>query len=935
MNLENIEDIYNLSPLQEGVLFQSLFEEHPWVYFQQLDLTLQGRLDVDCFAEAWQRVMDRTTALRTSFEWQNLETPLQIVHRKLEVPFRYEDWRRLAAPAQQRQISEYVEADRKRGFALTDPPLIRLLVVRMTDSAYRCLISYHHILLDGWSLAIVLGEVFSGYELLVRGRDLEFQPRRPYRDYIAWLQSQDKTRAQHFWTQDLQGFIFPTTLPLERSAAAQKETGKPFTSEQVTLSPEVTSELQKLGRRYQITLNTIVQGAWALLLSLHSGEPDVVYGSTVSGRSSELPGIESMVGLLINTLPVRATIVAQQSLASWLADFQLRLAELTQFEYSALVEIQKCSDVPAGLPLFESLVVFENYPLPEAPFQHEEALRISKFNFFEQGNYPLTISVGNAASLVLRVTYDRGRFNSTTIKQLLRRFESVFTTLLAHADVSLKDINVLSESERQQMLVEWNDTRARAQSSYVIPDLFEEQVRERGDAIALVSGDLCLTYDFVNQQANLLAHLLLSLQLQPDRPLGVFFERSPLQVICLLAILKAGAPYLALDHSLPARRLALLIKLSDLRLIIAEETLAHLVPPGRTQVLCPRLALPALGVVANPVRELHPDQLAYVSYTSGSTGTPKAVAVRQRAVVRLVLQSEYVSLGAEQRLLHAAPLSFDASTFELWGGLLHGGTVVLLGERVPQAAVLGALIREQQVRTMWLTASLFNAVVDEDVQQLEGLEQLVIGGEALSAAHVERVLAAFPRLRLVNGYGPTEATTFACTYELSGKGESRAGIAIGRPIAETEAYVLGAGQQLVPVGVIGELYLGGEGLARGYSNSSELTAEKFVPHGYSEQGGARLYRTGDLVRYRADGALEYVGRVDHQVKVRGFRIELGEIEAALRGYPEVAEAVVVVQGGSATEPGKRLLAYVVTEREPNVSQYQQYLRERLPEYMIP
>ncbi|MGB8506874.1 MAG: condensation domain-containing protein, partial [Pyrinomonadaceae bacterium] len=517
MNLENIEDIYSLSPLQKGMLFQTLFDENPWVYFQQLSLRLRSRLDVDAFTRAWQQVVARTPALRTSFEWNDLDAPLQIVHRCVEMPCEYEDWSHLSPSEQERSAVLYAEADRRRAFDLTAPPLMRLRLFRLGADEYEFIWSYHHILLDGWSLPLVLGDAFACYEALARGREWSAPQRRSFADHVGWLQTRDEAAAKEFWSDALAGFTAPTSLPLERTRGGQNAApDEQFAVEELALAPEATAGLNVLARQCQVTLNTIIQGAWALLLGSYSGVSDVIYGTTVSGRPPELTGVETMVGLFINTLPVRARLDAHEPLFSWLKDFQRHLVEMRQFEYISLAEIQKWSAAPAGVPLFESLLVFENYPVPDAGANSEKLIRISGMNFFEQGNYPLTLSVGPGATLALRCTYDARRFEPAAGRQLLDHLAAALSSMASDPHQRLGDINILSTAERQRILVEWGEGGRSGAPDTTIDALFAQHVASRPDSPALVCADSHLSYAALDRSANRCARLLLAHHLSPD-----------------------------------------------------------------------------------------------------------------------------------------------------------------------------------------------------------------------------------------------------------------------------------------------------------------------------------------------------------------------------------------------------------------------------------
>jgi amino acid adenylation domain-containing protein len=557
-------------------------------------------------------------------------------------------------------------------------------------------------------------------------------------------------------------------------------------------------------------------------------------------------------------------------------------------------------------------------------------------NFFDLGGHSLlAVQLVNrlrrmfACDVPLRIVFD-----SPTIERMAADCRSLFEGIVDAAEPELNEGRVLTPEVRRRVLVEWNATAVEYPRHATLASLFEAQVARRPDAVALVYGELTVSYAELNAQANRIAHALRASGVGPDVRVGLYLERSVELVAGVLGILKAGGAYVPLDPSYPPARLAFMLEDTAAPMVLAMQARQPALPAHAIRVLClDDEAVLARHSPDNPAPVAGADCLAYVIYTSGSTGQPKGVMVEQRSVARLVCGANYASFGADETFLLLAPLAFDASTFELWGALLHGARCVLHPEPVPTAAGLEAVIAQHGVSTLWLTAALFNAVIDERPHALRGLRQLLTGGEALSVAHVRRALAALPGVRLINGYGPTESTTFACCHPIPTDLPASCGsIPIGRPIANTEVFVLDTQRQPVPVGVEGELYIGGAGLARGYLGRAELTAEKFVAHPFSEVPGARLYRTGDRVRWRADGVLEFLGRFDHQVKLRGFRIEPGEIEAALCALPGVAQAAVLLREDRAGE--RRLVAYVCgqgTDAEALRAQ----LAQDLPAHMLP
>jgi amino acid adenylation domain-containing protein/non-ribosomal peptide synthase protein (TIGR01720 family) len=906
-----VEDLYPLAPLQEGLLFHGLYAgASADLYFEQLTAEVEGDLDETAFAAAWQRVVERHSALRTGFLWHGVERPLQLVRRAVEVPWRREDWRGFAPAAVEARWRGLLAADRALGFDLARPPLLRLALVRTGERERRLVWSSHHILLDGWCFPLLLNEVFTLYG----GGALP--PVRPYRDYIAWLAGRDESEALDAWRRRLDGFTAPTPVPFDLPGAlGRAQGGRPEDYfERAAALP--VSRLEGLAQRLRVTLNTVVQGAWALLLSRYAQEHDVVFGAVVSGRPAELPGVESMVGLFINTVPVRVAVPAEEGAAAWLARLQEEQLEQRRYDWTPLAEIQKLVDLPQGEPLFASLLVFENYPVDAALGERLGGLQIRDVALAERTNYPLTLTVVERGELSLRLTADR-RFEPATVRRLLAHLESLLEGFAADPEAPLGSRPLLAPAERHQLTLEWSGAGAVHTSGETIPSLFAAQAARTPAAVAVVCGEEALTYAELDRRARRVAGRLLQRRVAPETRVAVPAERSLGLIPTLLGILQAGCAYLPVDPEMPEERRRFLLE--DAGAILLEEESAAPETPA---------SLP-------PV---FPDQLAYVIYTSGSTGVPKGVEVTHGNVARLVTGADYAPLGPGETLLQVCNVAFDVSTFEIWGPLLNGGRLAVFPGRRPALDDLAAAIARHGATTLWLTAGLFHQMVQERLEGLRPLRRLLAGGDALAPAPVRRVLAELPGCVLIDGYGPTENTAFTTRHVMTAAdlADKRLEITvpIGAPIRGTTVHVLDADLRPVPVGVWGELFTGGEGVARGYLQRPVLTATAFVPDPWEE--GSRLYRTGDLVRWRPDGLLEFLGRRDGQVKVRGFRVELGEIEAALIQQPGVREAVVLARSdrsdGSAGSD-RSLVAYVTGDA--TADDLRAALGRRLPDYMIP
>ena len=925
----NIEEIYPLSPLQAGLLFHTQFETGSGVYVEQLSCELHGELQADAFSRSWRLLAERHSILRTAFVWQGQREPVQVVHKSLEIPCVQEDWRHLTSEEQTTRLEKWLDEDRRAGFALNRAPLLRLATIRMADDVWQLVSSHHHIILDGWSFPLLLQEFGESYRAFCAGSTPRFSPAIPFSRYISWLKSRNSWDAERFWRKELEGFTSPTSLALPRGQAP----GKEYQDASIVLSPEQTEQLQTAARTAGVTLNTLVQGAYATVLSRYNSSNDVVFGVTVAGRPADLRGVERIVGLFINTLPLRVSVPSNASVASWLSGLQDRQLALDEFSYAGLTDIQGWSDVPRGQPLFESLLVFENYPIDESLPNRLGGLIPKRISFVERSNYPLTIIALPGAQLTLRASFDAQQLDRAAVSRMLGHISHALLALTT-LDARVGEIEIVGQQEREEILRRANERRAVSPANTTLHQSFSAQAQATPEAIAITHGDLQITYRELDSRSNAVAGALAAMGMQPGDRVGLLLDRSVGLIVAILGILKSGAAYVPMDPVYPDDRLAWMITDSALRVVLTDSSFANRVPSAAVMRLD---ELPHKGVA--PSVAAGPSHPAYVIYTSGSTGRSKGCVITHANVTRLFDSTRHwFSFGPSDvwTLFHS--VAFDFSVWEIWGALLYGGRLVIVPyyqSREPEAFL--ELVLREQVTVLNQTPSAFRQFMVAEESRLTAsrlaLRYVIFGGESLNLGSLRTWFARHgdQRPQLVNMYGITETTVHVTYRALTATDaqESR-GSLIGEAIPDLAMVVLDHNGHLAPIGIAGELHIAGAGLSPGYLSRPALTAERFSPDPFQlDRTGGRLYRTGDLARQLPDGDCEYLGRIDHQVKIRGFRIELGEIESELSAHAQVHDAVVELRN-------ERLIAYVVSEGErPQADKLRARLLQRLPAYMVP
>ncbi|MCK6187462.1 non-ribosomal peptide synthetase [Pseudomonas sp. EYE_354] len=944
-----IEDVYPLTPMQEGLLLHTLLEPGTGLYYMQDRYRINSALDPERFAQAWQAVIARHEALRASFCWNVGEDMLQVIHKPGSTPIEYLDWRDAPEAEQEPRLQALLKAEREAGFDLLNQAPFYLRLIRVGQARYWFMMSNHHILIDAWCRSLLMNDFFELYMALGEGRDAQLATPPRYRDYIAWLQRQDLAQARQWWQQNLQGFERTTPIPSDRPFLREHagHSGGMIVGDCYTrLDVRDGAQLRELAQAHQLTINTFAQAAWALVLRRLSGDRDVLFGVTVAGRPVDMPEMQRTVGLFINSIALRVKLPQDDqpcSVRQWLSDLLDSNMQLREYEYLPLVAIQEHSELPKGQPLFDSLFVFENAPVESSVLDHAHNLNATSDSGRTHTNFPLTAVCYPGDDLGLHLSYDTRYFDETTVQGMLDEFKRLLLALVQGFHGDMADLPLIGEQEREFLVDGCNHSEHDypLDSSYI--ELFERQVAAHPQRIAARCLDQQWTYDELNRRSNGLGHALIAAGVGLDQPVALLAERSLDLLGMIVGSFKAGAGYLPLDPGLPSQRLSRIIELSRTPLLVcteacraqALELLEELGCAGRPKLLVwDTLAASA----QNPGVYSAPDNLAYVIYTSGSTGLPKGVMVEQRGMLNNQLSKQpYLDLSATDVIAQTASQSFDISVWQFLAAPLFGARVDIVPNTIahdPQGLL--AHVQAHGITVLESVPSLIQGMLAQERIGLDGLRWMLPTGEAMPPELAHQWLLRYPQIGLVNAYGPAECSDDVAFFRVDLASTRGTYLPIGTPTDNNRLYVLDGALELVPQGAVGELCVAGTGVGRGYVSDPLRTAAVFVPNPFGAPG-ERLYRTGDLARRRSDGVLEYVGRIDHQVKIRGYRIELGEIEARLHEQPHVRDAAVAVQEGV---NGKHLVGYLVAADQSlnpaeRLDRIKQRLRAELPEYMVP
>ena len=923
---KSIENILALTPLQEGMLFHYLQDPQSGLYFEQLCLEISGEIDAPHFEKAWNVVSETNEMLRTVFRWEKLEKPSQIILKEHKCNVIFYDLSAKECSQKKTTLAEIKEKDRRESFDLHQVPF-RVILCKLDEKKYEVVISNHHILYDGWSNGVILKEFFKAYHELRRGgRSLKLPVKPPFKEFIGWIHSRDRNKQEQFWREYLAGVETPTELPIKRRV---EETTKAV-DYSIILEEDIKGKLAVFVKNSRVTLAPVFYTAWGILLQKYCGSEDVVFGTTVSGRSGGLKGIEDMVGLFINTIPLRAQTPPGERIGDVVFRTDRLLREREEFENAPLVDIGSYSSVVVGGSLFDTIVAIENYPLDNrlVPEGEGSLLSIQSYSIVEMTHYDLSVGIMLFNEIEIKFSCKQELFENGIIENLARHFKGIIQNIVENPETALSQLEIISGEEKNRILYDFNDTDAEYPKDKTIHQLFVEQVEKTPGRIALVGaalsvGPVSLSYRQLNEQSGRLAGLLIEKGVLADNIVGIKVDRSIEMVIGIFGILKAGGAYLPIDPHYPQERIDYMLKDSAAKILL-------------TAAECIFNFHHSSFIIHHSNRSTH---LAYIIYTSGSTGKPKGVLIEHASVVnRMFWVKERYQLNERDVVLQAASFVFDVSVCELFRWVPAGARLYLLppgGEMDPGLIV--KTIGRYRITTADFVPSILTLILDQvdkhkSYDELASLKWMFTGVETVSLNLLKRfreTLERFNNTTLINAYGPTESTVDVTYFQCTGNYDT---VPIGKPMANVRVYIVDKFGNLQPPGIGGELCIAGKGLARGYLNNPELTCEKFN-RSYRSYKTYILYRTGDLARWLSDGNIEFLGRMDHQVKIRGFRVEPGEIVGRLLNYPGIKEAVVLVWEEERGD--KYLCAYVVSDVENAISELREFLAKELPEYMIP
>ena len=928
-----ITSVYELSPMQEGMLFHGLYDDSSISYTNQVIMGFPKGLDLEIFKKSSNHVLKHYSILRSGFFYENMSTPIQAVFQKVEMPIEIIDYTKLSETETEKAVAKFIEEDQKTNFDFNQPPLMRITLLNLHDGSYKMIWTHHHIILDGWSMPILMNELLETYESFIQGIIPVDKKEDNYQDYIKYIQSKNKKEEEAHWTKYLSDLEEGTLLPFINNGEDRNKGIGDFQSDYLSFDASFTTQLKNYCKANHITANTLMQGAWAYLLGQYTSKEKVVYGVTVSGRPSDFENTEQRIGLYINTIPLHTTINNKQSIAEFLTDIQKGHIASREYQYSALNDVKKWSNIQDEF--FDSLFVFENYPVDEV-LDQERSMETTSMNVEEKTNYPITIEAVLANTLNFKIDYNASILATKDIKRIKSHIETLLKSFISGVEY-VGELNYLTETEHTELLDVFNTTAVEYPQEETIVSLFESQVAKTPNAIAAVYEDQKLTYKELDEKSNQLGQYLREKGVKDETFVPICVERSLDMIVGMLAIVKSGGVYVPIDPNYPQERVDFILNDLNAEIVVTENALAEFfsetIHTVELDTLSETLENYSTDKTENTVKS---NQLLYIIYTSGTTGTPKGVLITHENVVRLLYNEKTLFDFNEKdvwSMFHS--YNFDFSVWEMYGALLFGGKLVVVPKSYTKDPELfGSLLANEGVTILNQTPSSFSVLQERVLQNKLDLQvrYVIFGGEALHPQIVKDWKATYGNCKMINMYGITETTVHVTYKEITEKEIESNQSNIGVPIPTLGCVILDDSQKLVPTGVQGELYVTGAGLARGYLNREELTKERFVTLTIGNNT-KRYYRSGDLAKINTEGELEYLGRKDDQVKIRGYRIELGEIDSVLNKSELIKKGVTLAQKD--TSGIARLLSYIIPADNYSKAEVQEYLRATLPSYMVP
>jgi amino acid adenylation domain-containing protein/non-ribosomal peptide synthase protein (TIGR01720 family)/FkbM family methyltransferase len=930
---EQVESIYRLSGLQQGILYHNLYAKNAGAYIVQFACDLISP-DIDNFIRSWDVVMQNHTSLRSAFYHNAFDVPVQCVYKTVKMPLEIRDLSGQDAHSQQESLNAFLAEDMALGFNFEEAPLMRITLLKTNNNRYRMVWTFHHLLFDGWSMPVLIQEFLGIYDANAHGTKLKVSNIDKFEDYINYIESRDKASEKAYWQKYFTGLEEGTLLPFVQAGTAHNKGVGQYDTVYLNLDKAITSKVQAFTQEQRITVNTLMQGVWAFLLHAYTNSSDIAFGSVVSGRPDDLPGVEQRVGMYINTLPLHSQLNKGSKMTDWLKTIQEQQVQSRNFQYSTLSDIQSWTGIQGDL--FDSILVFENYPINSVINAKTWELKVEGIQTYEQTNYPLTITIGSSDEINIRFRFNTGILDPVYVNAISNHFYLVMMQLLNNTGIVADDVHLLSPIQEETILLEFSQSKVAYPAEQSMVTLFEAQASRNPDAVAVSFEGQTLSYAVLNEKANRLAHLLLENGVKPEALIPVCIDRSPEMMVAMLGILKAGAAFVPVDPGYPDDRIAYIVNDTSAHVLICNTESAQKIKKGhRIEVIELDADYENLNAYSAEAPKLNiaSNQLAYVIYTSGSTGRPKGVMIEHKALIDHcfgVIESAQLDKCKSFALF--APLVFDAGHSLIFSSLILGSNLHILSNKMlANGEALANYIKVNKIDCVKIVPSLWLTYA-EDENFILASKVMIFGGEAFSRIIIDHLKQHNYSGLVFNHYGPTEATIGKTIHKVD-LNYNYDSVPIGKPFSNTRLYLLDRFNHMVPVGVVGELYIAGDGLARGYLNNSTLTDSVFVADVFDPTKTGKMYKTGDYARWLPDGNIEYLGRVDEQVKIRGHRIETGEIESELDQSGFVKQSLVLA---AADHKGyKRLIGYVVPAEQFDKEQLQVYLRSRLPEYMVP